>query len=48
MLAKGAIGGGGVRLGPREQGSPSGISDTHLSLQVQVGLVGPVVTGVVR
>lgn len=48
MLAKSAIGGGGVGLGPREQGSPSGISDTHLSLQVQVGLVGPVVTGVVR
>lgn len=48
MLAKGSMVGGGVGLGPREQGSPSGISDTNLSLHMQMGLVGPVVTGVVR
>lgn len=38
----GVLGGGGsAGLWPREQGSSATISDTYLSLPVQLGAVGP-------
>lgn len=51
LVAGSATSGGGAGARDLVQGSPVGISDTHLSLQMQVrsvGLVNLVVTGLVE
>lgn len=44
LVAGSTMGGEWWRLEPRKESSPAGVSDTHLLLKVQLGLMRPVIT----